>query len=91
MGNRVFHWELRDDRVYLRTVSYEAMADPSVPEYQAMDDANVTPIVAGFDVEAYGPDRSGHRRFRPLHPPAQELGPGHSDSRERRCGPFLDR
>ncbi|MCJ7628371.1 MAG: zinc-dependent metalloprotease, partial [Longimicrobiales bacterium] len=77
VGNRVLQWELRDDRVYLRTVSYEAMADPETPEYQAVQAANVNPIVAGFDVEAYGPDSAVVIDVSRLFTqPPQEMGPG---------------
>ncbi|HSW28092.1 MAG TPA: zinc-dependent metalloprotease [Longimicrobiales bacterium] len=77
VGNRVLRWQLRDNRVHLRTVSYEAVADPDVPEYAAVQAANVAPIVATLNVEAYGPDSSVvvdvSRIF--TQPPA-ELGPG---------------
>jgi hypothetical protein len=56
LGNRVLRWERRGDRVYLRTVSFDAVASPDVPEYRAMMDANVSPIITAVNVEAYGPD-----------------------------------
>ena len=77
VSNRVYRWERRGNRVYLRNVSYEAIADSSTPEYRAVQDANVHPIVAALNVEAYGPDSSMvvdvTRLF--TQPPA-ELGPG---------------
>ena len=77
VGNRVLQWELRDDRVYLRTVSYEAMADPETPEYQAVTAANVNPIVAAFNVEAYGADSAVVIDVSSLFTqPPQEMGPG---------------
>jgi hypothetical protein len=77
VSNRVYRWQLRDDRMYLRTVSYEVMADSATPEYRAVQNANVSPIVAAFDVEAYGPDSSAVIDVTHLFtdPPA-ELGPG---------------
>lgn len=56
LGNRVLRWERRDNRVYLQGVSYDAVATPGRPEFRAMQDANVNPIIAVFNVEAYGPD-----------------------------------
>ena len=56
VGNRVLKWERRENRVYLRGVSYDAIGTPGAPEYRAVQDANVNPIVAVFNVEAYGPD-----------------------------------
>ena len=77
VSNRVYRWERRDNRVYLRSISYEAIADSTTPEYRAVRDANVPPIVAVFNVEAYGPDSSMvidvSRLF--TQPPT-ELGPG---------------
>jgi hypothetical protein len=77
VGNRVLQWELRDDRVYLRTVSYGAVADPETPEYRAVLAANVNPIVAAFDVEAYGAGNAAVIDVSDLFlSPPQELGPG---------------
>ena len=77
VSNRVFRWERRENRVYLRSVSYEAIADPSSIEHRAVMDANVNPIVSVFNVESYGADSSMvidvTRLF--TQPPA-ELGPG---------------
>lgn len=77
VDNRVLRWELRDDKVYMRTVSYDIVADPGTPEERAVAAANVSPIVAAFNVEAYGPDSAAvidvSRLF--TQPPA-ELGPG---------------
>jgi len=58
VSNRVYRWERRDNRVYLRGVSYEVIVDPATPEARAVADANVHPIVAAFNVDAYGPDSS---------------------------------
>ena len=58
VSNRVYRWELRDNRVYLRNISYEAMADSTTPEYHAVENANVHAVIAAFNVEAYGPDSS---------------------------------
>ena len=58
LGNRVLRWERRENRVYVRSVSYDAVGTPGQPEYRAIQDANTNPIVAVFNVEAYGPDSS---------------------------------
>jgi hypothetical protein len=77
VSNRVYRWERRDNRIFLRSISYDAMADPSTPEYRAVQDANVHPIIAAFNVESYGTDSSMvidvSRLF--TQPPT-ELGPG---------------
>ncbi len=77
VSNHVYRWELRDDRVYLRGISYEAIADSATPEYQAVQNANVPDIIAAFNVEAYGPDSSVVIDVSRLFTqPPQELGPG---------------
>ena len=77
VSNRVVRWERRDNKVLLRTASFDIMADTSLPIYQAVQAANYNPIVASFDVLAYGPDSAAvidvSRLF--TNPPP-ELGPG---------------
>jgi len=59
MGNRVLRWEKRDNRVLLRGKSYEVVAgDTTSPVVGAVQAANVEPIIAVLNVEAYGPDSS---------------------------------
>src|ERR1051326_5520120 len=55
-STQVLRWERRDNRVLLRRVSYETVADSSTPIYQAVRNSNYDVIVAAFNVEAYGPD-----------------------------------
>jgi hypothetical protein len=77
VSNKVYRWERRDNRVLLRSVSYDAIVDPGTNEARAVADANVNPIVGAFNVESYGRDSSMvidvSRLF--TQPPA-ELGPG---------------
>ena len=77
VSNRVVRWERRDNKVLLRTASFDIMADTSLPIYQAVRAANYNPIVASFDVLTYGPDSAAvidvSRLF--TNPPP-ELGPG---------------
>jgi hypothetical protein len=55
-GNRVVKWERRGDRILLRSVSYDVVADPGTPIAKAVDAANYNPIVAAFNIEAIGKD-----------------------------------
>jgi hypothetical protein len=58
-------------------MSYSIIADPNTPEAIAVEAANVPPIVAGFDVEAYGPNGSAVIDVSDFFKrPPQELGPG---------------
>ena len=58
VGNRVLRWERRENRVYVRSVSFDAIGTAGAPEYRAIQDANTNPIIAVFNVEAYSPDSS---------------------------------
>ena len=51
-GNRVVKWERRGDRILLRGVSYDVIADPASPIAKAVDAANHSPIVMAFNIEA---------------------------------------
>src|SRR5688500_14025856 len=51
-GNRVVKWERRGDRILLRAVSYDVIADPATPIAKAVEAANHNPIVMAFNVEA---------------------------------------
>jgi hypothetical protein len=53
-GNRVVRWERRGDRVLLRSIAYDIVADPKAPISRAVQDANYDPILMAFNVEALG-------------------------------------
>lgn len=57
-GNRVVKWERRNNRVFLRNVSYDVIADPSQPIARAVQAANNDTIIMAFNVEAFGKDES---------------------------------
>lgn len=58
LGNRVVRWERRDNRVLLRNVSYEVVADPNLPVSKAVRAANNDTIIMSFFIEALGPDEA---------------------------------
>jgi len=53
---RTLRWDRIGNRVILRSPSFAIVADTSAPVYRAVQAANYPPIVAVFNVEAYGPD-----------------------------------
>ena len=77
VGNRVVRWERRDHRVLLRGRSFSIVADTALPVARAVEAANYDPILAIFNVEAYGPDSAAVIDVTRLYtnPPA-EFGPG---------------
>jgi len=54
--NRVVRWQLRNNKVLLRLISYDVVADPDTPVAQAVADSNNPAIAEVFDVEAFNAD-----------------------------------
>jgi len=57
-GNRIVKWERKGNRVLLRNVSYDVVADPKLPVARAVQAANNDTIIMSFNVEAIGKDDS---------------------------------
>jgi hypothetical protein len=84
-GNRVVRFERRDNRVLLRGVSNEIIASDTLsPVAGAVAASNVQPVIAVFNVEAYGPDSAAvidvSRLFTQPPPelsPAQRIAAGY--------------
>src|SRR5215813_9119960 len=57
MGNRVVRWERHGNRILLRNISYEVVADPKTPVAQAVKAANNDSIIRSFYIEAL--DKNG--------------------------------
>jgi len=55
-GNRVVKWERRGDRILLRSVSYEVVADSATPISKAVQAANYDSILMAVNIEALGKD-----------------------------------
>src|SRR5688572_21927337 len=56
VGSRVVKWERRGNRVLLRSVSYDIVADRRQPIAQAVQAANNDTILMAFNIEALGKD-----------------------------------
>ena len=57
-GERALHWERVGNRIILRSVSFAITADSSLSVYKAVQGANNGPVIAVFNIDAYGPDSS---------------------------------
>ena len=55
-AERTLRWDRIGNRVVLRSPSFAIVADTSTPVYRAVEAANYPPVIAVFNVEAYGPD-----------------------------------
>jgi hypothetical protein len=58
VGNRVVKWERVGDRIMLRGVSYQVVADKKEPISKAVEAANNNTIIMAFNIEAIGPGDS---------------------------------
>ncbi len=53
-GNHVVRWERHGNTIFLRSVSYEIVADPSLPIATAVQAANNDSILMAFPIRAFG-------------------------------------
>lgn len=56
--NQVVRWQQKDKKVLLRVISYNNVANDSLPIAQSVKNSNFEPIVQSFDIKAYGKDSS---------------------------------
>nr|MDQ3069459.1 DUF5117 domain-containing protein [Acidobacteriota bacterium] len=56
LGRRVVRWERNGNRVLLRSISYDVIADPTTEIAEAVEAANYSPIILAFNIEAIGPN-----------------------------------
>ena len=55
-GERTLRWERNGNHVILRSPSFAITADTALSVYRAVQNSNYGPIIAMFNVDAYGPD-----------------------------------
>ncbi len=55
-AERTLRWDRAGNRVILRSPSFAITADTALSVYRAVQSSNYPPIIATFNVEAYGPD-----------------------------------
>ena len=58
MGNRVVKWERYNNRVFLKNISYDVVADSKQPISKAVQAANNDAIIKSFFIEALGKEDS---------------------------------
>jgi len=57
-GNRVVKWERKGNRILLRNIAFDVVADPKLPVARAVQAANNNTIIMAFNIEAIGKDES---------------------------------
>ncbi|HEX7296465.1 MAG TPA: zinc-dependent metalloprotease, partial [Pyrinomonadaceae bacterium] len=55
-GNRVVRWERKGNRILLRNVAYDVVADSKLPVSRAVSAANNDTIIMAFNIESFGKD-----------------------------------
>ncbi len=57
---QVIRWQKKDDKILLRSVSYNSIANFEDPIYQSVKNNNFEPVVMIFDIQAYNNDTTGY-------------------------------
>src|SRR5579871_2127148 len=57
-GHRVVRWTRRNNKIYLRNVSYQIRAEGTGAIHRAVEAASLEPIILAFDVETEGKDKA---------------------------------
>jgi len=52
-------WERKEDKILLRRVSYENVANDTLPIFEAVRNSNFEPIITSFDIKALNEDSTG--------------------------------
>ena len=60
LNSQVIRWQKKNDKILLRLVSFDNVANDSLPVYQSVRNSNFEPILYSFDIEAIGPDSSSY-------------------------------
>ena len=55
----VVRWQRMGDRILVRRMNYENVADEALPISRAVESSNFEPIIASFEIQALSPDSSG--------------------------------
>ena len=58
VNSRVVRWERNGNRIFLRNINYDLVADKNTAISKAVEAANNDAIIMAFNVEANGPDES---------------------------------
>ncbi|HEY5614768.1 MAG TPA: zinc-dependent metalloprotease, partial [Bacteroidota bacterium] len=59
INSQVVKWERIGDKIFLRAVYYASVAADTLPVAEVVRKANLPPILAAFDIQAYNKDSSG--------------------------------
>ena len=60
INERVVRWERQGERLFLRSMSFRAVADDTLPIATSVASNNVAPILAAFPIQAFSRDSSSY-------------------------------
>ncbi len=60
LNERMIRWERVNDRILVRSISTEAVADDSLPIARSVAQNNYAPIIAAFPIAAFGRDSTSY-------------------------------
>ena len=58
INSQVLRWQQKHDKILLRVVSYENIANDSLPIYESVKNSNFEPILSSFDIKTINPEDS---------------------------------
>ena len=58
INSQVLRWQLKKDMILLRVVSYENIANDSLPIYESVKNSNFEPILSSFEIKTVNPKDS---------------------------------
>ncbi len=56
---QVIRWQKMDNKILLRSVSYNSVASEELPIYESVRNNNFEPVIHAFDIKAHSADSSG--------------------------------
>ncbi len=56
VNEQVVRWQRKENRILLKSISYNSVADEELPIYQSVQYNNFEPIIDAFKIEAMNPD-----------------------------------
>ena len=59
-NEQVVRWEVKNEKLLLKSISFDNIANDSIPIYKSVAQNNFAPIIAGFDIEAPVTDSTGY-------------------------------
>ncbi|MDH5476138.1 MAG: DUF5118 domain-containing protein, partial [Cyclobacteriaceae bacterium] len=58
-GQQVWRWQRKDNKILLRSVSFNSVASEDKPIYESVRNNNFEPIIMSFDIKAINNDSTG--------------------------------